>query len=118
KIQKGTSIMVSLDGMMKDKDTWGDPDVFRPERFLDSEGNFIPKPNSMYLPFSAGRRTCPGEKLALVDMFFVLARFLQKPEGMSFELEGGPGTADLSPDPQVPNGKLPREFKLFIKKVD
>ena len=34
-------------------ESWGDPQVFRPERFIDNEGNIsIPE---RYMPFSIGK---------------------------------------------------------------
>lgn len=38
-----------------DKQHWGDPEVFRPERFLDSSGNIIN--DSWFMPFGVGRYT-------------------------------------------------------------
>ena len=35
-----------------DKDEWATPDVFNPEHFLDSEGQF--RRRDAFLPFSAG----------------------------------------------------------------
>ncbi|ODM93070.1 Methyl farnesoate epoxidase [Orchesella cincta] len=37
-IKKGTTIMVNLHGLNVDEQIWGDPLVFRPERFLTQEG--------------------------------------------------------------------------------
>ena len=37
-----------------DKRIWGDPEIFRPERFLDAEGKvFIPE---QYTPFGFGKQ--------------------------------------------------------------
>ena len=48
--------------------TWGDPEVFRPERFLERE----PTPWE-YLPFGGGARRCLGMPLALLEMKVALA---------------------------------------------
>lgn len=48
--------------------TWGDPDVFRPERFLERE----PSPFE-YLPFGGGARRCLGMPLALLELRVALA---------------------------------------------
>lgn len=59
-----------------DPDLWGDPDVFRPERFLDSEGKVV-KPDYL-IPFSTGTRRCLGEDLAKIEMFMIFAATVQK----------------------------------------
>ena len=50
----------------RDPAIWKDPDVFNPWRFLNGAGEVIdPKSFGSFLPFSAGRRKCPGEPVAL-----------------------------------------------------
>ena len=114
-IKKGTIVKPIMGLGMHDKDSWKDPEVFRPERFLDEAGNFIPKPNQFFIPFAAGRRSCPGEKLALADMFFIIARFMQQTEGMEFVLPNGPGSADLDGDYSDPSGWFPCDYKVVFK---
>lgn len=48
--------------------TWGDPEAFRPERFLERE----PTPWE-FLPFGGGARRCLGMPLALLEMKVALA---------------------------------------------
>ena len=76
-IRKYSAVCMPLYHALHHKETWGDPQVFRPERFLNEDSVFIPKPNSLYVPFGDGRRSCPGNKLAINDLFLVVARFLQ-----------------------------------------
>ena len=91
-IPKGTSIMVSLYHAMHDREAWSDPEVFRPNRFLDADGKFTAKPNNLYIPFSDGRRSCPGNRLATAELFLIICRFLQRTHRIS--VVGGV-TADL-----------------------
>ena len=114
KVKEGTAIGTFLYHCLHDKETWGDPEVFRPERFIDAEGKFVSKPCPFYIPFSYGRRSCPGNTLALTDMFYILVRFLQKTKGMTIELENGPGSIDLMPDPAKPVGFVPHDFKMKL----
>ncbi|XP_066305363.1 cytochrome P450 2U1-like [Branchiostoma lanceolatum] len=84
-IPKGTQVLVNLYSIHKDPAYWPDPDRFDPERFLDAERNVINKPES-FLPFSAGRRVCPGEQLAGMELFLFFSTLLQSftlstPEG-------------------------------------
>ena len=80
-IPKDTMMMTNLWAIHHDADEWEEPDVFRPERFLDAEGNFSasgPTGFRSYLPFSAGRRVCLGESLAKSELFLVSARLLHQ----------------------------------------
>ena len=40
-ITKGTTVLVNLDSALRDMNAWGDPDVFRPDRFLDDKGSVV-----------------------------------------------------------------------------
>ncbi|CAG2183102.1 unnamed protein product, partial [Oppiella nova] len=60
----------------RNDDDWQKGSEFRPERFLDSEGQFMTTRPKAYIPFGVGRRVCLGEKLAIADLFLVLVRFL------------------------------------------
>ncbi|XP_050690351.1 methyl farnesoate epoxidase-like isoform X2 [Eriocheir sinensis] len=42
-----------------DRDYWGDPDVFRPERFINADGT--PRKHDRLIPFGRGQRRCLGE---------------------------------------------------------
>lgn len=47
-----TTVLVSLYCVLMDKEDWGDPDTFRPERFLDKKGNIIQ--DDWLIPFGLG----------------------------------------------------------------
>ena len=54
-----------------------DPDKFNPERFLDSQsGKFKGSKNMM--PFSVGKRRCPGEQLAKSEAYLFLTNLVRK----------------------------------------
>lgn len=115
KFKKDTMITVVLTSGLNDKETWGDPEVFRPERFLDGNGQYIPRINALYTPFSAGRRTCPGEKLALADIFFVIARFIQLTEGFEIIL---PKAVDLGGNINETAAFTPNHYNIALKKIE
>ncbi|XP_071524102.1 cytochrome P450 2U1-like [Panulirus ornatus] len=84
RIPKRTWIIGNIWGIHWDKKVWGDPENFRPERFLDESGQVIRSEN--VVPFSVGRRNCLGESLARIETFQFLMGTLQKyrisvPEG-------------------------------------
>ena len=114
-IKKDTTIISLTNSKMHDKETWRDPEVFKPERFLDEKQRFVSRPNALYIPFSAGRRSCPGEKLALADIFFFVARFFQKTKGYKFVLPDGPGSIDLIGDPMETSTWTPYPYRLILK---
>jgi len=62
--------------------TFGDPECFRPERFVDAA--FSPY---QYLPFGGGVRRCVGMGLALYEMKLVFAEILRT---FTFEVAGDP----------------------------
>ncbi|XP_013200171.2 uncharacterized protein LOC106142814 [Amyelois transitella] len=76
-----------------DKDVWGDPENFRPERFIVDGKLDVSKDRS--LPFGAGRRLCAGETFARNTMFCIVSSIMQ-----SFRVERAPGTGPL-PAPRI-----------------
>ena len=72
RIPKDTRILVNLWSVNRDKTLWDEPEVFRPERFLDDDGNLLPpehKTRQAWLLFGVGRRNCVGEVMARTRMF-------------------------------------------------
>ncbi|KAL3850527.1 hypothetical protein ACJIZ3_012409 [Penstemon smallii] len=66
---------------------WKKPEEFRPERFLEEEANVETSGNDFrYLPFGAGRRSCPGIILAMPIIGITLGRLVQ-----NFEMLPPPG---------------------------
>jgi cytochrome P450 len=63
KVPKDTVVLASIFNLHNDKGIWGDPENFRPERFLGGDGKLNLK-NDFSLPFGAGRRLCAGETFA------------------------------------------------------
>jgi cytochrome P450 len=74
-IPESTLVFPGLYALHFDKETWGDPDNFRPERFLEN-GKLSLKADKS-LPFGAGRRLCAGETFSRNTMFLCLTAILQ-----------------------------------------
>lgn len=79
-VPKGTRLIVNIWKLHRDPRVWIDPCEFRPERFLDrnaKDGDRGREFEFEYLPFSSGRRSCPGARAAYQMMHLTLARLLQ-----------------------------------------
>ncbi|CAG2116408.1 unnamed protein product, partial [Medioppia subpectinata] len=100
-VPEGTSLLVHQSWIMMDPKHWTNPDKFEPERFLDEHGQYLQTKFAAYMPFSCGRRICPGETLAINDLFLILVNFLQLTKDYRIELhtEHGENTRDvIEPD--------------------
>lgn len=75
-IPKGTFVFENLWAVHHDPNYWGDPDVFRPERFITPEGA-VKQPEYL-IPFSTGKRICMGESLAKLELFLFFAAIMHQ----------------------------------------
>ncbi|CAL1272928.1 unnamed protein product [Larinioides sclopetarius] len=84
-IPKGTTIIANFWNVHHDPRYWDEPDKFKPERFLSKDGKSVVK-SSNFMAFSLGRRVCPGESMAYLEMFLYFSSMLKNfdivfPEG-------------------------------------
>jgi len=109
-IPKDTLCSINILSVHMDKSFWGDPETFRPERFLDQNGNFQ-KPERV-VAFGSGKRVCMGETLARMMYYLIFVSFMQK-----FKIEQVPG--ESRPSREVRDGftVTPRPFngKLTLR---
>ncbi|KVH98293.1 cytochrome P450, partial [Cynara cardunculus var. scolymus] len=73
-IPSGTMLLVNVWGIQNDPTIWGDPKTFRPERFESLEGY---RDGFKFMPFGSGRRSCPGEGMALRTVALGLGSLIQ-----------------------------------------
>ncbi|KAH7965450.1 hypothetical protein HPB49_008113 [Dermacentor silvarum] len=92
-IPKDTGILYNVYGVNHDPGLWENPEEFRPERFLDSATGKLRQEVGPLITFGMGPRTCPGEKLAHMDMFYILVRLMQR---LSCSAPGKPSDVNLS----------------------
>ncbi|KAJ7969737.1 Cytochrome P450 [Quillaja saponaria] len=74
-----TTAMVNMWAITHDPNVWEDPLVFRPERFVKSEGGVevdVRGGDLRLAPFGAGRRVCPGKNLGLVTVSLWVAKLV------------------------------------------
>lgn len=76
KIPKNCTILLNLESIMKDPNLWDSPKEFKPERFLNAEQTDISVPKE-FIPFSKGPRSCIGETVARMELFFILTILVQ-----------------------------------------
>ncbi|KAG6455395.1 hypothetical protein O3G_MSEX009197 [Manduca sexta] len=93
-IPEGTMVNPNLMMMNMDKDIWGDPENFRPERFIVNGQLNVALDKS--LPFGAGKRLCAGETYARQAMFQVFAGFMQ-----AFHISTADGRPLKEPAPRI-----------------
>ncbi|CAG2056945.1 unnamed protein product, partial [Timema podura] len=72
-IPKDTMVVPNLWAAHMDPEFWGDPENFRPERFLDEQG----LKKDLTLAFGGGKRVCAGETFSRHLMFLFLSGLLQ-----------------------------------------
>lgn len=72
-IPSGTMLIVNTWALHNDPRFWGDPILFKPERFIGVEGE---KLGFKLFPFSSGRRACLGESLAKRFMALTLGTLI------------------------------------------
>ncbi|XP_022808834.1 steroid 17-alpha-hydroxylase/17,20 lyase-like isoform X3 [Stylophora pistillata] len=77
RVPRDTIVFANTEAIHLDPKFWEDPTLFNPYRHLDKDGNLITNQGNFY-PFGAGRRACPGEALAKVELFIFISWMLQK----------------------------------------
>ncbi|XP_031110034.1 cytochrome P450 CYP736A12-like [Ipomoea triloba] len=92
-IPKKARIIINVWSIGRDPNVWADPEKFIPERFegcnIDYQGR-----NFEFIPFSSGRRSCPGLQLGITMVRLVVAQLVH-----CFDWE-------------LPNGMLPEELDM------
>ncbi|KAL0099680.1 hypothetical protein PUN28_019821 [Cardiocondyla obscurior] len=75
-IPKNTTILMNLYSNNMDPEVFPDPSSFRPERYINENGDFQPSDNVIL--FGKGKRRCPGEILAKSAIFLLFIGVMQK----------------------------------------
>jgi cytochrome P450 family 2 subfamily J len=105
-VPKGHTIRADFTSIMQGKD-WKNGNSFDPSRFLDENGNL--QQNEKLIPFSIGKRVCPGEGLARTEIFLFFVALLQKFKFEPEDVRNPPAFEFKSGTTAVP---LPFEVRL------
>ena len=87
RVAKDTQVWFNQWAANHDEREWKDPELFKPERWLEKDGSLANGKHSKFLPFGAGGRVCIAESLARDMVFLFLANIFyryeinQAPEG-------------------------------------
>ncbi len=108
-IPKGTMIQANLFYIHHNPDLWGDPENFRPERFLIGDQKTYKRSENL-LPFSIGRRQCLGETLARDTIFLFIANIFQ-----NFTVECDPSKSTPTLEPAIGFSLNPQEYSVIFK---
>jgi cytochrome P450 len=95
----GTTILIIPWVLHRDPRYFGEPEAFRPERWMGNLARELPR--FAYMPFGGGPRICIGQRFAIIEAILVLTTMAQR-----FSMEWQPDRK-VTPFPSItlrPNG--------------
>jgi len=110
-IPKGTGIAFNMYPHFNEKGYWGDPEIFRPERFLNQNGTKVINTERV-TAFGFGKRICLGQTLAWSAFFLSYGTLLRH-----FNLETVPGEEPPLVD-AIETASItlsPKPFRVLLK---
>ncbi|KAL3824902.1 hypothetical protein ACJIZ3_020931 [Penstemon smallii] len=90
-VPERTRIFINVWAIGRDPESWRNPDMFEPERFMDCDIDFRGQDFEL-IPFGAGRRSCPAITFGSSTVEIALAQLLH---GFDWELPTGIQSKDL-----------------------
>ncbi|XP_026439682.1 cytochrome P450 71A1-like [Papaver somniferum] len=89
-IPPNTTVFVNAWTIQRDSKIWKEPEEFLPERFADSQTEYMGSKDYEFMPFGSGRRGCPGIPFGVAIVELVLANLLfwfdwELPDGADYE---------------------------------
>lgn len=109
----GTTVGTVLWVISRNEEIWGDPGVFRPERWIVDDANGVTVESlaplrANFHPFLSGPGNCAGKHVAMAEMMIILARTLHR-----LEVRRAPGSTLGGGSPRLGWGaRDARQFQL------
>ncbi|CAB3984902.1 steroid 17-alpha-hydroxylase 17,20 lyase-like [Paramuricea clavata] len=111
-IPKNTNVLINVDEIHHDPKEWPEPNEFKPERFLDSDGKFVGwTTKHAFMPFGLGRRECLGQVFGKIMLFTFASTLLHL-----YKIELPEGAEKPCTSPIGLNFHHPKDFKVVAKK--
>ncbi|GFT31887.1 cytochrome P450 2J6 [Nephila pilipes] len=108
-IPKNSHVLPVLWSIDNNEKLWGtDVKEYKPERFLSEDGRKVVKPE-FAIPFSIGKRSCPGKTLAEIEIFLYVVAILQR-----FEISVPPGK-EINLEAELGISLQPKRQDLCLK---
>jgi hypothetical protein len=111
-IPRNTTFVININEIHHDPKEWHEPDEFKPERFLDSEGKFVGwTTKHAFMPFGLGRRECLGQLFAKIMMFTFTSTLLHL-----YKIDLPEGAEKPTTSPTGLQMHHPQDFTVVAKK--
>jgi cytochrome P450 len=99
RIRRGTLVLYSALLTGRDARIWRDPDIFRPERWIEGHPDHEVVAANAFVPFGGGARRCLGHAFASTELAVMTAEFVRRVDAelLTTEPPIGTGIASVSP---------------------
>ena len=105
-------VIANLEKIHHDGRLWTNPEKFDPERFYDQKNNAY-KGSPNLIPFSVGKRYCPGQSLAEKELFLFFVGMLKK---FHFKLSGDVSLREDDGKKDWLAFNLPPKFQVLLER--
>ena len=110
-IPRGTVVLSYQNYWMHNKMYWENPEEFNPDRFMyNGKFNNI---NKAFTPFGIGTRRCVGEHYAIVALFILFSRLIQKSQDISVKILN---QNHLIPDRNKFTESYPEKYEILFER--
>lgn len=73
-----TVVLLNLWAVNNNPSQWKDPHRFDPTQYFMEDGSLVGQRPDNHVPFNVGKRSCPGQAFALMEIFLMFTFLLQR----------------------------------------